>query len=153
MANAIKIVLQQDVEHLGASGDVVRVRPGFARNYLIPRGLAVVATSASLSRVAELKRQAAARADAALAAAKELAVKLEASAVKLERAVGEDNRMYGSVTSRDIEEAFARLGVEVDRKKIELPEPIKTLGLHEVRAKVHTAVTAVLRVEVVKVSS
>jgi len=150
VANVIRVVLQEDVENLGSGGDVVRVRPGFARNYLFPRGLAAPATEHALARIGDLKKKAAARAAQQLEEAKALAAKLQASAVKLERAVGAENKMYGSVTSRDIEEAFAALGVTVDRKAIHLPEPLKTLGLHEVPAKLHHDVTAVLRVEVVK---
>jgi large subunit ribosomal protein L9 len=150
MANPIRVVLHDDVPHLGSSGDVVRVRPGYARNYLFPRGLAVPATSQNLSRVDDLKRHATQRAERELEEARRVARKLEATAVKLERAVGDENRMYGSVTSRDIEEAFAQAGVEVDRRKVDLPEPIKQLGLHEVPVRLHSDVTAQLRVEVVK---
>lgn len=150
MATPIRVVLQDDVEHLGSSGDVVKVRRGYARNFLIPRGLAVPATASSLARVEELKRVAAARAEKAREEAKTIADKLETEAVKLVRAVGEDNKMFGSVTARDIEEAFAEKGIELDRKKIQLSEPIKALGLAEVPIKLHSDVTATLRVEVIK---
>jgi large subunit ribosomal protein L9 len=152
MATAIKVVLQQDVDNLGTSGEVVRVRPGYARNFLIPRGLAAPATERNLARVDELKKAAADRAAKVLEAAKATAQKLEAARVKLERAVGEENKMYGSVTTKDIEEAYAAIGIEIDRRKVLLPEPIKTLGLHEVGIKLHGDVTAQLRVEVVKKS-
>lgn len=150
MANPIRVVLHDDVKNLGSSGDIVRVRPGYARNYLFPRGLAMPATAHNLSRVDELKRQAVQRAESAREQARALAQKLQAAAVKLERAVGDENRMYGSVTSRDIEEAFQQAGVEVDRRKIELAEPIKQLGLHEVAVRLHPEVSAILRVEVIK---
>ncbi|MEB2312126.1 MAG: 50S ribosomal protein L9 [Sorangiineae bacterium] len=150
MASAIRVVLQQSVENLGSGGDVVRVRPGYARNFLIPRGLAAPATPANLARVNELKRVAAAHAQAELDAAKSLGEKLASMAVKLERAVGEENKMYGSVTTRDIEEAYAAQGVELDRRKVHLHEPIKQLGLHEVPIRLHADVTVNLRVEVVK---
>jgi large subunit ribosomal protein L9 len=150
MASPIRVVLHDDVEHLGKSGDVVRVRPGHARNFLYPRGLAVPATEQNLSRVDDLKRAAAKRAERALDEARQMALKLEATAVKLERSVGDENKMYGSVTARDIEEAFEALGVELDRRKIELKEPIKQLGLHEVPVRLHANVTATLRVEVIK---
>ncbi|HEY6555719.1 MAG TPA: 50S ribosomal protein L9 [Polyangiaceae bacterium] len=153
MATPIKVVLQEDVDNLGASGDVVRVRPGYARNYLIPRGFAVPASNVNLARVDDLKRRAAARAEQELAESRELSKKLEALSVKIERAVGEENKMYGSVTSRDIEEAFAAQGVELDRKKLDLPEPIKKLGLTEVPVRLGRGVTAKLRVEVVKKAS
>lgn len=150
MATPIKVVLQKDVDTLGRGGDVVRVRPGYARNYLVPRGLAVPATEGNLKRVDELRRIAAAQAQKALGEAKEQQQKIEAVSVKIERSVGDEGKMYGSVTARDIEMAFAALGVTLDRKKLVLPEPIKALGLAEVPIKLHPDVTAKLRVEVVK---
>lgn len=153
MATPIHVVLQEDVDNLGVGGDVVRVRPGFARNFLIPRGLAVAATKGNLARVADLKRASALRAQQVLDEAKALKVKLEATSVKLEKAVGEDNKMYGSVTSKDIELAYAAIGLHVDRKKISLGDPIKVLGLTEVKVRLHHDVEATLRVEVVKAAS
>jgi large subunit ribosomal protein L9 len=150
MATPIKVVLQKDVDNLGNGGDVVRVRPGYARNYLIPRGLAVPATSANLLRVDELKKAAQVLAQKTLAEAKEQQQKIEAVAVKIERAVGDEGKMYGSVTARDIEMAYAAAGVTLDRKRILLPEPLKTLGLSEVQIRLHPEVNAKLRVEVVK---
>jgi large subunit ribosomal protein L9 len=150
MATPIKVVLQKDVDNLGAGGDVVRVRPGHARNFLIPRGLAVPATPANLLRVGDLKKAALVDAQKSLADAKEQQQKIEAVAVKVERAVGDEGKMYGSVTGRDIELAFAAVGVTIDRKRLLLPEPLKTLGLSEVQIKLHPEVTAKLRVEVVK---
>jgi len=150
MATQIHVVLQQDVQNLGKSGDLVRVRPGYARNFLIPRGLAAPATAGNLARIEELRQKARARAARELVQAQETAKKLESVSVKIARAVGEENKMYGSVTSKDIEEAFAAIGVELDRKKITLSDPIKTLGLSEVPIKLHHDVIAKLRVEVVK---
>jgi large subunit ribosomal protein L9 len=149
----IQVVLQSDMDNLGKSGDVVRVRPGYARNFLIPRGLAMPATKGNIARIDEIKRRAAARTAEELTEAQEVAKKLEAVSVKIARAVGEENKMYGSVTSRDIEEAFRAAGVAVDRKKIHLPEPLKELGLAEVEVKLHPKVSAKLRVEVVKAST
>jgi large subunit ribosomal protein L9 len=150
MATPIKVVLQQDVESLGHGGDVVRVRPGFARNYLVPRGLAVAASSANLSRLEELKKAAQAAAARRLGEARETAKALETLSVKITRSVGDEGRMYGSVTARDIEEAFAAAGQTIDRKKLVLPEPIKQLGPTTVALKLHTDVVAQLKVEVVK---
>ena len=150
MATQIHVVLQQDVQNLGKSGDLVRVRPGYARNFLIPRGLAMPATAGNVARIEDLRQRARARAAKDLVSAQETAKKLESLSVKIARAVGEENKMYGSVTSKDVEEAFAAIGVEIDRKKIALPEPIKTLGLSEVQIKLHHDVIAKLRVEVVK---
>ena len=150
MATPIRVVLQEDVDKLGVSGDVVRVRPGYARNFLLPRGLAVPATPSNLARVDELKKAAAARAAKMQGEAEELAKKIETVSVKIERAVGEENKMFGSVTGRDIEEAYRAKGLEIDRKKIDLKEPIKSLGLSEVSLKLYGDVAATLRVEVVK---
>lgn len=150
MATPIKVVLQKDVDTLGHGGDVVRVRPGYARNFLLPRGLAVPATPANLKRVDELRKLAQAHAEKALAEAKEFQQKIQAVSVKIERSVGDEGKMYGSVTTRDIELAFGAAGVELDRKKIVLAEPIKALGLAEVQIKLHANVTATLRVEIVK---
>lgn len=152
MATQIKVVLKQDVDSLGRGGDVVRVRPGFARNFLLPRGLAVTATAGNLSRLDELKRAAQAAASRTLAEAKAQAQALEQISVKIERSVGEEGRMYGSVTGRDIEEAFASQGQVIDRKKIQIADPIKSLGLSSVTLKLHPEVTARLKVEVVKKS-
>ena len=152
MASQIRVVLQQDVDNLGSGGEVVQVRPGYARNYLIPRGLAMPATKGNLARVEDLRRQAAARAAEALDAANQLKAKLEGTSVKLERAVGEEAKMYGSVTAKDIEEAYAAQGLKIDRRKILLGDPIKELGLSEVKVRLHHDVTATLRVEVVKAS-
>jgi large subunit ribosomal protein L9 len=150
MGRPIRVVLQQHVPNLGSSGDVVRVRPGYARNYLIPRGLAAPATPGNLARIDEFKRQAALRADRELAEATQLAEQLERTSVKIERAVGDENKMYGSVTARDIEEAYAASGVTLDRRKVLLSEPIRQLGLSEVPIRLHARVQALLRVEVVK---
>jgi len=149
---SIKVVLQEEVDNLGESGDVVRVRPGYARNYLMPRQLAVPATKGNLARVDELKRMAQIRAKNAQAAANQLKEKLEATSVKLSRAVGEENKMYGSVTAKDIAEAYEAEGLPFDRRRLQLSEPIKALGLHEVPVKLHSDVLATLRVEVVKQS-
>jgi large subunit ribosomal protein L9 len=150
MATNVKVLLKSNVENLGDGGDVVKVRPGFARNFLLPRGLAVPATAGNLQRVEELRRLAATQAKEELARAKELEVRLGAVSVQIERAAGEEDKMWGSVTSRDIAEAFARVGVEIDRRKIQLKEPIKTFGPAELSIKLHTDVTAALKIDVVK---
>ena len=153
MATQIHVVLHEIVRNLGESGDVVRVRPGYARNYLIPRGLAVPATEGNLARVDELKHLAVARAEKARDDAKELAKKIESRSIKISRTVGEQKKMFGSVTARDIEEAYEAIGIKIDRKKIQLEEPIKQLGLTEVPIKLQSDIEATLRVEVIKASS
>lgn len=153
MANNVKVLLKKNVESLGSGGDVVRVRAGFARNYLLPRGIAVPATAGNLARVEELKKVAEKEAAEALASAKALELKLGAVSVQIERASGEEDRMWGSVTAKDIEEAFAKVGVEVDRKRIQLPEPIKQFGPSEVSIRLHAGLTTTLKIEVTKKKS
>jgi large subunit ribosomal protein L9 len=150
MATQVKVLLKKNVDNLGSGGEVVRVRPGFARNFLLPRGFAVPATAGNLARVEDLKRAAAAEAAEALAVAKELETKLGAVSVQIERAAGDEDRMWGSVTSKDIEEAFERVGVKLDRRRILLGEPIKRFGAVEVPIKLHHALTGSLKIEVVK---
>ena len=150
MARIVQVVLQTDVEHVGIAGDLVRVKPGFARNFLVPRGLAAVATKGNLQLIEDLKRAAAHKTAVAKAAAGELKLKLEAASVKIARSVGDTGKMYGSVTSKDITEAFAALSLSFDRRNVSLSEPIRELGSNEVEVKLFGDVTAKLRVEVVK---
>ncbi len=153
MSHPINVVLQEEVPHLGQSGDVVRVKPGYARNFLIPRGLAAPATAGNLARVEELKEKARAQAAARHAEALALKAKLEAVAIKITRQVGEENKMYGSVTSRDIEEEYENAhSLRFDRRKLQLAEPIRELGLHEIKLQLQGDIEATLRVEVVKQS-
>ncbi|MFZ5890343.1 MAG: 50S ribosomal protein L9 [Myxococcota bacterium] len=150
MATNVKVLLKGDVENLGTGGEVVKVRAGFARNFLLPRGLALPATSGNLTRVEELKRAAAQRAKAEREQAEDLAKKLSALSLKVTRAVGDEGKMYGSVTSKDVADAAAQAGVALDRKRIVLPEPIKQLGSFDVPVKLHHDVSATIKVEVAK---
>jgi large subunit ribosomal protein L9 len=150
MAVPIQVVLQREVHNLGESGEVVRVRPGYARNFLYPRSLALPATPGNLARVEEFKRLATERSETARAAARKTADQLANVSVKITRAVGEENKMYGSVTAKDIEAAYAEKGITIDRKMMDLKEPIRTLGLTEVTIRLYADVSASLRVEVVK---
>src|SRR6516164_3441234 len=118
MAHHINVVLTEDLSNLGKTGELVRVRPGYARNYLIPRGLAIGATAENVARIEHEKKVAGARAAKAKGEAEQLAQKLNAVKITLERPVGEGDRLYGSVTSRDIEEALAAQGYVVDRRRI-----------------------------------
>ena len=150
MANQIKVLLKNDVASLGVGGEVVRVRPGFARNFLLPRGLAVPATAGNLARVEDLKRQVASQAKLELEQANAAAAQIAGASVTIARAVGEEGKMYGSVTTKDIEDAFAAAGVKIDRKKIVSADAIKALGSFEVPIKLHSSVTATLKINVVK---
>ncbi|HYQ17131.1 MAG TPA: 50S ribosomal protein L9 [Polyangiaceae bacterium] len=150
MANQIKVLLKNDVASLGSGGEIVRVRPGFARNFLLPRGLAVPATAGNLARVEDLKRQVASQAKLELEQANAAAAQIAGASVTITRAVGDEGKMYGSVTTKDIEDAFAAAGVKLDRKKIVLSDAIKSIGSFEVPIKLHAAVTATLKVNVAK---
>ncbi len=145
----IQVVLQQDVDKVGKSGDLVRVRPGFARNYLLPRQLALPATTAAVRRVEHDKAVALAKAEKSKKEGREVADKLGAIHVKISQKAGEDGRLFGSVTAKDIEAAVKALGVVVDRKRIVLHEPIKSVGSYEIAVKLVSDVTATLKVEVV----
>jgi large subunit ribosomal protein L9 len=144
----IQVVLQQDVDKVGKSGELVRVRPGFARNYLLPRELAVRATTAAMHRIEHDKAVALAKAEKSKKEAREIADKLSALAIKIERKAGDDGRLFGSVTSKDIEAAVKAQGLTVDRKRIVLAEPIKTTGTFEIPVKLVSDVTATLKLEV-----
>jgi large subunit ribosomal protein L9 len=146
----MQVILRDDMDNLGKSGEVVNVKPGYARNYLLPRGLAIKATAGDVKRVEHEKRVIAARAAKQAKEAQAEADKLSQVSVSIARAVGEEEKLYGSVTSRDIAEALGAQGVKVDSKKIQLDEPIKTLGMTEVGVKLGRGVAAKIKVWVVK---
>jgi large subunit ribosomal protein L9 len=146
----MQVILRDDLENLGKSGEVVNVKPGYARNYLLPRGLAVKATAIDVSRVEHEKRVIAARTTKLAKEAQAEADKLSQVSVSIARAVGEEEKLYGSVTSRDIAEALQAQGITIDSKKMHLEEPIKTLGLTEVPIKLGRGVSASIKVWVVK---
>jgi large subunit ribosomal protein L9 len=150
MATTLQVVLQSNVDKVGESGELVKVRPGFARNYLIPRGLAVPATTAAVNRITHEKAVAVAKADKTKKEAQAFALKINALKLTLSRSVGEDDKLFGSVTSKEIENAAKAAGVPIDRKKMHLAEPLKTLGAVEIPVKLMPGVTATLKVEVVK---
>ncbi|HEV3030650.1 MAG TPA: 50S ribosomal protein L9 [Polyangia bacterium] len=146
----MQVILRDDMDNLGKSGEVVNVKPGYARNYLLPRGFAIKATASDVKRVEHDKRVIAARTAKLAKEAQAEADGLSKVSVSIARAVGEEEKLYGSVTSRDIAEALGEQGVKVDSKKIHLEEPIKTLGLTEVQVKLGRGVNATIKVWVVK---
>jgi large subunit ribosomal protein L9 len=150
MATTLQVILQSDVPNLGASGELVKVRPGFARNFLLPRKLAVPATSAQVNRLNHEKAVAVARAEKNKKEAQALAEKIGAVKLTLARSVGEDDKLFGSVTSKEIEAEAKKAGLTIDRKKMHLAEPLKALGSFEIPVKLMADVTATLKVEVVK---
>lgn len=149
MANAVQVVLRETLDNLGSAGEIVNVRPGYARNYLVPRGLAVFATHASVRRIEHEKQVAIAR-DAKLRKdAEGIAAALAAQELSFQRAAGESGKLFGSVTSADVAELLQEKGVEVDRRKITLPsDHLKEVGEHEVQVKLGSGVVATLKVKV-----
>jgi large subunit ribosomal protein L9 len=150
MATTLQVILQNDVENVGASGELVKVRPGYARNYLVPRGLAVPATTAQINRLNHDKAVALARADKSKKEAQALAEKIGGLKLTITRSVGEDDKLFGSVTAKEIENEAKRAGFEIDRKKMQLSEPLKALGTYEIPVRLMTGVTATFKVEVAK---
>lgn len=145
----MKLILRADVENLGNLGDVVEVKPGYGRNYLLPQGLAMVASDANLKAFELERKKLQARMDALRAEAQSMQTRLEALEVVIPMHVGDNDKLYGSVTSSIIGDALAALGVEVDRRRILMDAPIRTLGEHPVRVRLHASVIAVVPVKVI----
>jgi large subunit ribosomal protein L9 len=139
---AVKVVLREDVDRLGDRGQIVNVAPGYARNYLIPKGLAYTATAGNL-QVLELEKRAWARREAKDAEeAKGVAARVSGVKLTVTKRAGENGLLYGSVTSSEIADLLAAQGVEVDRRKIRLDDPIKTVGEFTIPVRLHRQVTA-----------
>jgi len=145
----MKVILREDVHNLGKAGDVAKVRGGYGRNFLIPTGKAVLASDKNLRQLDHQKRVILQQQAKQKASAEAVAAKIGGLTINIARKVGEQDKMYGSVTNKDIAEAAAKLGVEIDRHAIVLAEPIKALGTFEVPVKLHSAVTANIKVWVV----
>lgn len=144
----IELILKEHVEHLGQRGDVVKVAPGYARNYLLPRKLALAVTSGNKKQIEHEKKAAAAKAAEERAVAQALATRFAQTEVSFTRRASDTNQLFGSVTSADISEALAAQGFEVDRRKIQLPDPIKAVGEYDVPVRLHRDVTATVKVRV-----
>jgi large subunit ribosomal protein L9 len=144
----MKLILREDVENLGKGGEVVEVKPGYGRNFLLPRGLAVLANPKNVRELDHQKAVASAKAAKLKASAQAVARRLAETPVTLRRKVGEQDKLYGSVTAMDLAEALAARGLQLDRRSIDLSEPIKTLGDFEVPVKLHSEVVGKLKVKV-----
>ena len=145
----MQVILRERLENLGAAGDIVDVKPGYARNYLIPKGLAYEASQANVRRL-EAERAAQDRRDAAtLDEARERAKALEGVSLTFHARAGQEGKLFGSITSADIAERLAEQGVEIDRRTIELDEPIKTLGVSRVPVRLHPQVRPEIQVWVI----
>jgi large subunit ribosomal protein L9 len=145
----MEVILKEDVANLGHRGDVVKVADGYGRNFLLPRKLAMQATEANKNVIEQMKAAAARRSATEKAQAQELVVKLEPVALSFTRKSGENGQLFGSVTSADIAADLASRGFELDRRKIQLTEPLKSLGDYTVAIKLHREVTAHIKVQVV----
>ena len=150
MATTIQVILREDMENVGASGELVKVRPGFARNYLLPRGHAVPATAAQINRIAHEKAVAVVRNEKLKKESLDVAAKIEALHIKIARPVGEDGKLFGSVTAKDIHAAAVAAGATFDKKKMHLAEAIRAIGTYEIPVKLVPGVAAKLKVEIVK---
>jgi len=148
----MRVILKKEVPNLGDAGDIVKVKPGYGRNYLIPRGLAIPASEGSLKQLEHQQRLAAAIKKKELDAANEVAASLANTSVTIRREAGEDDRLFGSVTNRDIVEALAEEGIELDRKSVQLEDHIRSLGLFQVPVRLHREVEATVKVYVMKAS-
>jgi large subunit ribosomal protein L9 len=145
----MKVILQKAVDKLGVPGDVVDVADGYARNYLMPRGLAVKATKGGVNHVGSLKRAHAVRVDAAQAEAEQVAARLAATPIRVSAHAGEEGKLFGSVTASDIANAIDdQAGIRVDRHDVHLEEPIRSVGTHEIRVHLFHEVDPVVSVEV-----
>jgi large subunit ribosomal protein L9 len=144
----MKLILREDVENLGKGGELVDVKPGYGRNFLLPRGFAVLANPKNVRELDHQKKSAEAKAAKLKASAEAVAKRLSDTPIVLRRKVGEQDKLYGSVTALDIVEALAARGLQLDRRTIDLAEPLKTVGDHEVPVKLHRDVIGKARVKV-----
>jgi large subunit ribosomal protein L9 len=146
----LDMILTKDVDNLGRAGDLVRVKPGYGRNYLIPRGFALLATKANLTQLEHHRREIAAAQARVHADNVAKAAQLQKAAVSIPRKVGKDDKMFGSVSSKDIAEALVAQNIKIDRRLIRLDDPIKTIGEHDVEVRFSGEVSVTIKVVVIK---
>ena len=146
----MKIILKEDVKNLGEIGSIKNVADGYARNYLLPRNLAVEANTKNVKQFEHVKNQILAKAGKIKKSVDELAVKLSAIQLTIEAQAGEEDKLFGSITTADIAEALSKQGIEVDKRKIAIEAPIKRLGTHNITVKLSQGVTAGVTLEVKK---
>ena len=146
---AMEVILREHVDNLGQRGDVVKVASGYARNYLLPRKLALAVTEANKRQIERERASAEAREAEERQAAQALADRMQQADITIARRAGEGEALYGSVTSADIADSLAAQGFEVDKRKIQLADPIRTIGETDVPVKLHREVTATVKVKVV----
>lgn len=151
MANKyMKLILREDVDKLGDAGDIVEVKAGYGRNYLIPQGKAMMATEGALKQVERMKEKAERRAELTVEKAQEMAERLETTSVTIPVSVGEGERIHGSVTNQDVAEALAERDINIDKRKISLDQEIKTLGEYTATVNLIGEIQPQIKVWVVK---
>jgi large subunit ribosomal protein L9 len=148
----MKVILKEDVENLGKIGELVPVKPGYARNYLIPTGKAIEATFRNVRLLEHQKKLVQDRINKTIKSSEALAQRIESISVTIAQKVGENDRLFGSVTASHLADALNEEGIEIDKKKIQFDEPIKKLGVYTVPIKLHAEVSANLKVWVVEES-
>lgn len=146
----MQVILRKDIEKLGAAGDMVEVSNGYGRNYLLPKGLAIEATPRNIKTIEHEKRLITERKKSELGDAEEIKRKISEISVTIAMQAGEEDKLFGAVTTMDIAEALSKDGISIDKKNILLEEPIKRLGIYNVNVKVHPEVMTELKVWVVK---
>lgn len=146
----MRVILVKEVLNLGDAGDIVQVKPGYGRNFLIPRGLAIPASESSVKELEHQKRVASAIQRKERAAAEGLAEQLKNTAITIRREAGEDDKLFGSVTNRDVASALEAEGIVVDRRRIEMDDNIRSIGLFTVPVRLHREVDASVRVYVIR---
>lgn len=147
----MKVILTEEIRGLGTRGDVVTVKDGYARNYLIPKNLAQEATTGNLNAIEHQRRKWALLAQDEKNAAQKAADRVKGVKIQIEKRVGEHGHLFGSVTANEIADALSAKGIEVDKRRIELAQPIKNVGMHDVEVRLHRDVTASIQVEVVPI--
>jgi len=147
----LELILRKDVDHLGRAGELVKVRPGYGRNYLIPRGLALAATRGNIAQLDHQKRIIAAEQARVRAEHAKMAEQLKGVTVSIARKKGQDGKLFGSVSPKDISEALANQNLQVDRKLIKLDDPLKAIGSYEVPVRFSGDTSVEIRVNVVGV--
>jgi len=145
----MEVILREDVQSLGKAGQLVRVKPGYARNFLLPRGLAFEATEGNKKRIDAEARARATKASAEKAASEQLGAQLASITLTLRGKAGDEGKLFGSITSQDIAAALAAQGFTVDKRKLELEHPIKTVGFHSVTVRLQSDVHAEVKVNIV----
>jgi large subunit ribosomal protein L9 len=146
----MKVILKENIDTLGHIGDIVKVAPGYARNYLVPKGLAIEATVKNAKALDHAKRQMEYKKNKVLEQAKTLAARIEGLSLNLVHQSGEEGKLFGAVTNMELAEQLKAQGIEIDRKKIILAEPIKHVGEFTATVKIHPEVNAILKVNVTK---